>query len=137
MVIFARSRSRPRHRRSRCSASSETTHFTSLSGQKSTVHFAFLGWGQGPSYGPSFVSLFKTLTPAQIAAGKGDSYLFALNDAISQWGAGIYVRPMAEMNNSGNAWSGFTSSGAPKSGHSPADYRKAFARASSRRPASS
>lgn len=122
--------------------------FTSLSGQKSTVHLAFLGWGQGLSYGSSFVSLFKTLgpipmihldttsgaskreaiTPAQIVAGKGDGYLFALNQAISQWGAGIYVRPMAEMNNSGNAWSGFTPSGAPKPGHSPADYRKAFAR---------
>ena len=125
-----------------------TARFTSLSGQKSTVHLAFLGWGQGLSYGSSFIPLFKTLgpipmihldttsggsrreaiTPAQIAAGTGDSYLYALNQAISQWGSGIYVRPMAEMNNSGNAWSGFTSGGQPKPGHSPADYRKAFAR---------
>jgi hypothetical protein len=122
--------------------------FTSLSGQKSSVHLAFLGWGQGLSYGKSFVPLFQTLgpvpmihlnttagagkkevvTPAQIAAGTGDTYLIALNQAISQWGSGIYVRPMAEMNNSGNAWSGFTASGAPKAGHSPADYKKAFAR---------
>lgn len=122
--------------------------FTALSGQKSAVHLAFLGWGQGLSYGSPFVSLFQTLgpipmihldttagatereaiTPAQVAAGKGDAYLFALNQAISQWGAGIYVRPMAEMNNSANAWSGFTSSGRPKPGHSPADYRKAFVR---------
>jgi len=121
--------------------------FASLSGQKSTVHLAFLGWGQGLSYGSSFVPLFRTLgpipmihlnttagagkeaiTPAQIAAGKGDVYLMALNRAISQWGSGIYVRPMAEMNNSGNAWSGFTSSGQPKPGHSPADYKKAFQR---------
>jgi hypothetical protein len=122
--------------------------FETLTGQKSTVRLAFLGWGQGLSYGSSFVPLFKTLgpipmihlnttvggtkkeavTPAQIAAGKGDGYLVALNHGISQYGGGIYVRPMAEMNNSGNAWSAYTSSGAPKAGHSTADYRKAFAR---------
>lgn len=122
--------------------------FESLTGQKSTVRLAFLGWGQGLSYGSPFVSLFKTLgpipmihlnttvggtkkeavTPAQIAAGKGDAYLEGLNRAISQYGGGIYVRPMAEMNNSGNVWSAYTSSGAAKPGHSTADYRKAFAR---------
>lgn len=122
--------------------------FETLTGQKSTVRLAFLGWGQGLSYGSPFVSLFKTLgpipmihlntgrgsshteaiTPAQIAAGKGDGYLEALNQAISQYGAGIYVRPMGEMNNSGNLWSAYSASGAPKAGHSTADYRKAFAR---------
>jgi hypothetical protein len=122
--------------------------FEALTGQQSTVHQAFLGWGQGLSYGKPFVSLFGTLTPipmihlntglgsskkeaitpAKIAAGTGDGYLMALNQAIAQWGKGIYVRPMAEMNNYGNLWSGFTKSGAPKAGHSPADYRKAFAR---------
>lgn len=122
--------------------------FETLTGQQSTVHQAFLGWGQGLSYGSPFVSLFGTLgpipmihlntglgssgkeaiTPAKIAAGAGDAYLIALNQAIAQWGKGIYVRPMAEMNNYGNLWSGFTKSGGPKAGHSPADYRRAFAR---------
>lgn len=122
--------------------------FETLTGQKSTVRLAFLGWGQGLSYGSPFVSLFKTLgpipmihlntgrgsskseaiTPAQIAAGKGDGYLDALNQAISQYGAGIYVRPMGEMNNSGNLWSAYTASGAAKPGHSTTDYKKAFAR---------
>lgn len=122
--------------------------FEALTGQQSTVHQAFLGWGQGLSYGSPFVSLFGTLapipmihlgtglgssgkeaiTPAQIAGGGGDAYLIALNQAIAQWGKGIYVRPMAEMNNDGNLWSGFTKGGAPKAGHSPADYRRAFAR---------
>jgi hypothetical protein len=122
--------------------------FESLTGQQSTVRLAFLGWGQGLSYGSSFVPLFKTLgpipmihlntgrgsskseaiTPAQIAAGKGDGYLDALNQGIAQYGAGIYVRPMGEMNNSGNLWSAYTASGAAKPGHSTADYRKAFAR---------
>jgi hypothetical protein len=122
--------------------------FESLTGQDSTVHQAFLGWGQGLSYGKPFVGLFQTLepipmihlntglgsaakeaiTPAQIAAGKGDGYLVALNEAIAEWGRGIYIRPMAEMNNYVNLWSGFTKSGAPKPGHAPADYRRAFAR---------
>lgn len=122
--------------------------FETLTGQKSTVRLAFLGWGQGLSYGSSFVPLFKTLgpipmihlntgrgssrseaiTPAQIAAGKGDGYLEALNQAISQYGSGIYVRPMAEMNNSGNLWSAYTASGAAKPGHSTSDYKRAFAR---------
>lgn len=121
--------------------------FQAASGQSSTVHLAFLGWGQGLSYGSPFVSLFGTLgpipmihlntggpsgkeqiTPQQIAAGTGDAYLIGLNQAIAQWGKGIYVRPMAEMNNAGNLWSAFTASGAPKPGHSTSDYKKAFAR---------
>jgi hypothetical protein len=118
----------------------------SLTGQTSTVRLAFLGWGQGLSFGSPFVTLFKTLgpipmihlntgsgskeaiAPAQIAAGKGDGYLIGLNRAVSEYGGGIYVRPMAEMNNATNVWSAFTRSGAPKLGHSTADYRKAFAR---------
>jgi hypothetical protein len=123
------------------------SRFQSVSAQTSTVHLAFLGWGQGLSYGSPFVSLFTKLgpipmihlntggpggkevvTPAQIAAGTGDSYLIGLNQAISSWDRGIYVRPMAEMNNSGNLWSAFTKSGAPKPGHSTSDYKKAFAR---------
>ena len=126
----------------------DAPRFQAVTGQQSVVRQAFLGWGQGLSYGSPFVALFGTLTPvpmihlntgkgssaveaitpAQIAAGAGDAYLIALNQAIAQWGKGVYVRPMAEMNNYGNLWSGFTKSGAAKAGHSPADYRKAFAR---------
>ena len=123
--------------------------FATLTDQVSNVHQAFLGWGQGQSYGSPFGPLFATLTPvpmihlgtgakppskkeaispAQIAAGHGDGYLIALNQAISQWGKAIYVRPLAEMNNYKTLWSGFKKNGTPKAGHSPADYRKAFAR---------
>lgn len=48
-----------------------------------------------------------------IAAGRGDSYLIALNQAISAWGKGIYARPMAEMNNPDNLYAGYALSGAP------------------------
>src|SRR5438105_1570046 len=117
--------------------------------QDSIVDQAFLGWGQGQSYGAPFQILFASLapipmihlgtfaqgntreaiTPKGIATGQGDGYLLALNAAIAQWGQAIYVRPMAEMNNAGNLWSGFRSNGQPKDdAHSPANYRKAFAR---------
>ena len=122
--------------------------FQSQTGQASSVHHAFLGWGQGLSYGSTFASLFPTLgpipmihlgtegqsapeaiTPGGIAAGQGDGYLVALNKAIATWNKGIYVRPLAEMNNSANAWSGYRANGQPKdAAHSPATYRKAFAR---------
>ena len=123
-------------------------HFQVETGQQSTVHQAFLSWGQGVSYGAPLVGFLGTLTPvpmihlgtakgtshkeaitpAQIAAGKGDGYLIGLNQVIAQYGKGIYVRPMAEMNDYINLWSGFKKNGAPKAGHSPADYRRAFAR---------
>ena len=122
--------------------------FQSQTGQASSVHHAFLGWGQGLSYGSTFAALFPTLgpipmihlgtegqsapeaiTPGGIAAGQGDGYLIALNRAIAVWNKGIYVRPLAEMNNSANAWSGYLANGRPKdAAHSPATYRKAFAR---------
>jgi hypothetical protein len=123
-------------------------HFQVETGQQSTVHQAFFGWGQGISYGSPIVSFLGTLTPipmlhlgtadgrthkeaitpAQIAAGKGDGYLIGLNQAIAQWGKGIYVRPMAEMNDYVNLYAGFRKNGTPKPGHSPTDYRRAFAR---------
>jgi PKD repeat protein len=71
----------------------------------------------------------ETITPGAIAAGEGDGYLVALNHAISVWGKGIYVRPMAEMNNGNALYSAYGSNGQPKDeAHSTANYRKAFAR---------
>jgi PKD repeat protein len=122
--------------------------FQSLTGQSSLVAQAFLAWGQGVSFGSPFAALFPTLgpipmvhlgtlgrdgreaiTPGAIAAGRGDAYLIALNEAIAGWGKGIYVRPMAEMNNPGAAYSGYGTDGKAKDeAHSPASYRKAFAR---------
>ena len=99
--------------------------FKSQTGQASTVHHAFLHWEQGLSWGSPFAALLPALgpipmlhlgtegqnspeaiTPAGIADGQGDRYLLALNRAIAVWGKGIYVRPLGEMNNSKNAWSG-------------------------------
>jgi len=123
--------------------------FKSQTGQASTVHHAFLHWEQGLSWGSPFAALFPALgpipmlhlgtegrnnvaeaiTPGGIAAGQGDGYLVALNRAIAVWNKGIYVRPLGEMNNSKNPWSGYRANGQPKdAAHSPATYREAFAR---------
>jgi hypothetical protein len=122
--------------------------FVSLTDQDSQVRQAFLGWGQGQTFGSPFASLLPTLapipmlhlgtggrnrseavTPQGIATGKGDGYLLSLARAISTWGKGIYVRPMAEMNNAGTLYSGYHPDGSAKdAAHSPAWYRKAFAR---------
>jgi hypothetical protein len=120
--------------------------FKQLTGQSSAVHQAFLGWGQGQSYGSPFKDLLtmfgpvpmfhlgtaakppsksEAITPAGIAAGQGDSYLFALNGAIGDFGELVYVRPMAEMNNPINLYSYERKRDA---GHAPTAYRRAFCR---------
>jgi hypothetical protein len=121
-------------------------HFKQLTGQQSAVHQAFLGWGQGQGYGSPFNALLEmfgpvpivhlgtaarppskseAITPAAIAAGRGDSYLFALNGAIGEFGKLVYVRPMAEMNNPINLYSYERKHDAA---HSPPAYQSAFCR---------
>jgi PKD repeat protein len=128
--------------------SGSVSRFQGQTGQDSSIDQGFLGWGQGATYGAPFAILLPSLgpipmlhlgtkgqngkesiTPGDIAAGKGDAYLVALNRAIAVWGRGIYVRPMAEMNNYVNYYSAYDSSGAPRDAtHSTASYRKAFQR---------
>jgi len=120
--------------------------FAQLTGQQSTVGHAIVGWDQGAGWGSPFIDLFKTLgevpmiglstaeggkeaiTPHQIAHGKGDAYLIALNNAVNEWGRRIYIRPFGEMNGYWTAYCAFTKSGTPKPNHSTADFRRAFAR---------
>ncbi len=124
----------------------DADRFASLTGQRSTVVHAIVGWGQGASWGSSFAKLLpglggepmiglgtraggrEAVTPAQIAAGKGDDYLIALNGAISAFAQPIYIRPFGEMNGYWNVYCAFTKSGRPKPGHSTKSFRRAFAR---------
>jgi hypothetical protein len=120
--------------------------FEQLTGQSSPVRHLIVGWGQGDSWGSSLATFFRSLaptpllafgttgargsiTPLQIAQGKGDRYLIALNDAIAQWGAPIYVRPLGEMNGHWNPYCAFTAAGASKGpAYTTAAFGKAFAR---------
>jgi hypothetical protein len=126
----------------------DTASFSSQTGQKTLVHQAFLAWGQGQSSGASFTHLLdlfgpipmlhlattigkdhEVITPAAIAAGRGDGYFIALNNALAAFGKGAYIRPMGEMNNANNVWAAFNSNGSPRdANHSTANYRKAFER---------
>jgi hypothetical protein len=124
-----------------------TQRFEQLTGQSSAVHHVIVGWGQGQTWGSNFTSLFASLgvtpmvgfstaqgsremiTPLQLANGGGDSYLIALNNAISIWGKPLYIRPMGEMNGHWNPYCAYTASGRFKgASHSTAAFRKAFAR---------
>lgn len=119
--------------------------FKTQTGQESVVKQAFLGWEQGMTWGSRFSVLFRSLepipmihlgtgrrntrtehiTPLDIANGRGDAYLNALRQAITDWGRLIYVRPMAEMNNPAALYSSRRKNDAA---HSPAAYKRAFCR---------
>jgi hypothetical protein len=125
----------------------DVSRFQQLTGQDSTVRHVIVGWGQGAGWGSQFTALFQQLggipmiglgtrgkdgreaiTPQQIAQGKGDAYLIALNSAINQWAQPIYIRPFGEMNGYWNLYSAYTKGGTVKPGHQTAWFRKAFAR---------
>jgi len=128
----------------------QADRFKAQTGQDSQIRHAFLGWEQGRQWGSPFSQLFASLkpipmihigtdrgrarteaiTPAQIAAGRGDGYLIALNEAIAAYGAQIYVRVMAEMNNPKNPYAPTRPNGTSKGpSHSPEAYKQAFRRA--------
>lgn len=130
--------------------SGQPDRFQRQTGQDSQIRQIFLGWGQGSTWGSRFAELFagleptpmihigtdqgrartEAITPAQIAAGRGDAYLIALNQAIAAYGGPIYVRVMAEMNNPRNLYSPTRPNGTSKGpSHSPAAYKQAFRRA--------
>jgi hypothetical protein len=125
--------------------------FRAQTGQDSQVRQISLGWGQGSAWGSRFADLLATLkpvpmihlgtgarsggreaiTPAQIATGRGDGYLIALNRAIAAYGGEMYVRVMAEMNNPTNLYAPKRPNGSSKGpSHSPTAYRQAFRRVS-------
>lgn len=120
--------------------------FQQLTGQTPDVGHTIVGWEQGATWGSPFASLLRTMgqipllgfgttgarggvTPLQIAQGKGDAYLIAMNAAVAPWGTFVYVRPMGEMNGHWNPYCAYTASGASKGPqYSTAAFRKAFAR---------
>ena len=119
------------------------TRFDALTGQRSRGSNVFVHWGQGHVWGSPFAQLLAgmgdvplvsvnpnaDLAPLDIARGKGDAYLVALNHAVAAWGRAIYVRPMPEMTGWWETYSAFTRSGRSKGArYSPAAYRAAFRR---------
>ena len=122
--------------------------FQRQTGQRSAVVEKIVGWNQGLTWGSPFGQLFATMgdvpllgmtmdgkgggeamTPGRLAAGGGDAYLVALNQAIAAWGRRIYVRPWFEADGFWSSYCAFTRSGRSKgAAHSTVSFRKAFAR---------
>ena len=95
--------------------------FRQLTGQRSAVLHAFIGWDQ-PRTIPKLLGQLSPLpmlalktgpsvTPLDIAQGRGDGFLLALNSAMAGFGQRVYVRPLPEMNGHWNEYCAFTRGG--------------------------
>jgi hypothetical protein len=125
----------------------DPARFEGQTGQRSATRLIIVGWAQGtsPQYFTRLMGSMlvvpmvglstgeeggpETLTPRDIAQGRGDGLLLALNSAVAERGSTVYVRPLAEMNGHWNAYSAFDRDGRSRgAAHSTAAFRKAFAR---------
>lgn len=70
----------------------------------------------------------EVITPAQIAAGRGDAFLVRFGERIAERGEPLYLRLMAEMNGPWNPYCAFDASGRARPGHSTRDFRRAWRR---------
>ena len=117
--------------------------FASLTGQHSEVGHVIVGWGQStfsqiwPTLGPEPMLGFGTgpgssaesITPLDIARGRGDGYLLEMSASARGLGKPVYIRPLPEMNGHWNPYCAYNANGTPRGAtHSTAAFRAAFAR---------
>ncbi len=70
------------------------------------------------------------LTPAAIARGKGDRFLLAMNELLTDHGHPAYLRLLSEMNNADNPYSAYTHSGRSRgAAFSTRQFKRAWRRA--------
>jgi hypothetical protein len=117
----------------------EPGRFQQLTSQRSAVHQSFIGWHQ-PNTIPKLLGQLAPLpmlaiktggvfSPLDIAQGKGDAFLLALNSALAGFGQRVYVRPMPEMNGHWNEYCAFNKDGSSRGPrYSTAAFRRAFGR---------
>jgi hypothetical protein len=71
----------------------------------------------------------EVISPRGIARGEGDDYLLALNQRIDEAGEPVYVRLMAEMNQTNNAYCAFNANGSSRGAtHNTAAFKDAWRR---------
>src|SRR3954453_219542 len=71
----------------------------------------------------------EKVTPLGIARGVGDSYLLSLNRKIADYGEPVYIRLMAEMNQTNNAYCAFNRNGSPRNAaHRTKAFKNAWRR---------
>ena len=127
--------------------SSSADGFTREVGKHPAVFGFFTSWNR-PS-GPIFQSaeaarsrpmlhistaegygIAEKISPGGIARGEGDRYLAGLNRSIADYGGITYVRLMAEMNQTNNAYCAFNRNGSSRgASHSTANFIRAWRRA--------
>jgi hypothetical protein len=112
--------------------------FTQLTGQRSSVRHVFASLYQANAF-PRILEQLRPVPmlalkpggtpPLDIAQGRTDSSLLALNHALADFGGLVYVRPMPEMNGHWNEYCAFERDGSSRGPrYSTAAFRKAFAR---------
>ena len=112
--------------------------FTQLTGQRSSIRHVFASLGQSNAF-PRILEQLRPMpmlalkpggTPTvDIALGRTDGSLVALNAALAAFGGLVYVRPMPEMNGHWNEYCAFNRDGSSRGArYSTASFRKAFAR---------
>ena len=115
----------------------DPARFQGMTGQATTTRLLIVGWGQGgldrmlQTMGPKpMLGLGdQYLPPAKIASGEGDDFLLAINQAVANFKAPMYVRPMGEMNGHWNYYCAYDQAGHSKgAAFSTEAFRKAFAR---------
>jgi hypothetical protein len=71
----------------------------------------------------------EQITPRGIAQGAGDGYLLGLDERIALDGEPVYVRLLAEMNQTNNAYCAFNHDGSSRgASHSTANFKRAWKR---------
>src|SRR3954470_25030346 len=71
----------------------------------------------------------EVITPRGIARGSGDAYLIALHRRIARLGEPVYVRLMAEMNQTNTAYCASNATSSSRGpAHSTANFKRAFRR---------
>ena len=71
----------------------------------------------------------EVISPRGIARGQGDAYLLSLNRRIDEAGEPVYVRLMAEMNQTNNAYCAFNANGSSRGpSHSTSAFKDAWRR---------
>ena len=127
----------------------DASRFSQQTGQQSTVRHLLISWNQGVEWGSKLPVLLESLrpmpmlgigvldwrtkreviTPRDIAMGRGDGYLLALNAAFAGFRDPAYLRPLPEMNSYHRAYCAFDATGRRRGGnYSTAMFKKAFAR---------
>lgn len=111
--------------------------FDQLTGQRTRVGHVIAAWGQGPVSNilgglgetPMLGLGNGSLSPHDVAYGRGDDWLAEINQAVSSRQGLVYIRPFPEMNGHWNSYCAYNQDGSSRGpAYSTAALRKAFAR---------